>query len=143
MHGHQEEDDEHPGHAVREEYDDAQGHHGDLENLDADQDLALADGIRQLPGVSGEEQRRQHEDGAGEREVFAALVGLRDDVDRAQRDDDAVGVIVERAQKLRPEEGDEAAIFQNVFESAVCHARFQCTAPAAAPVLERYHGSMV
>ena len=51
MHGHQEQHHEHQGHAVREEYQDAQGHHGDLENLDADQDLALADGVRQLARV--------------------------------------------------------------------------------------------
>ena len=110
--------------------------------LTRDQHLALADGVRQLAGVSGEQQRRQHEDGAGQREVLAALVGLRDDVHRAQRDDDAVGVVVERAQELGAEEGQEAAVFEYVFESAVCHARYQCTAPAAAPVLERYHGSM-
>ena len=90
--------------------------------LTRDQDRALADGVRQLPGVSGEQQRWQHEDGAGQRQILAALIGLRDDMHRAQRDDNAVSVIVERAQELRPEEGQEAAVFQYVFESAVCHA---------------------
>ena len=103
---------------------------------------ALADGVGKLAGVSGEQQRWQHEDGAGEGEILAALVGLRDDVHRAEGDDDAVGVIVERAEELGPEEGQEAVILQDVFESAVCHARYRCTASARAPVCERYHGSM-
>ena len=35
--------------------------------------------------------------------------------------------IVERTQELRPEEGLEAAVLQDVAESALCHALSRCT----------------
>ena len=56
-----------------------QRHHRDLEDLDPDQHRALADGVGQVAGVAGEQQERQHEDGAGQRQIFAALVCAADD----------------------------------------------------------------
>ena len=41
-----------------------------------------------------------------------------------------VDVVVERAQKLRPEKGLEAAALQKIFESAVSHVLIQGTAGA-------------
>ena len=64
---HQEQHHEHPRHVGGEEGEDAQRHGGDLEGLDADQHVAFADGVGQVAGVAGEEQRGQHEDGGGQR----------------------------------------------------------------------------
>jgi len=93
------------------------GHGEDLEDLDADEYFALADGVGEMAGVAGEEQKRDDEDGSGERQIEAARAGIGGHVDGAHGDGDLVDVVVERTEELRPEEGLEAGVFQEGLES--------------------------
>jgi hypothetical protein len=72
MERHQEQHHQHQLDARREEHRQAEQHDRDFENLHRDQHRALADGVRQVARISAEKQERKHENGARQRQVFAA-----------------------------------------------------------------------
>ena len=119
---HEEDHEQHAFDPVGEQGGEAEEHDGDFEDLDADQHAALADGVGQVAGVAGEEQRGQDEDGAA-RAGRKARVGVAD----VEGDDGLIDVVVERAEELGPEEGLEAAVLEDVAESAMCHAAMSAT----------------
>jgi len=92
----------------------------DLEDLYRDQHGPLADRVRQVAGVSAEQQEGRYEHRAREREVQAAR--CRRDLDRPHGDDDLIKVVVEGAQELRPQERLETAPLQKIAET-VLHRR--------------------
>ena len=118
---HEEDDEQHAFGPVGEQGGEAEEHDGDFEELDADEDAALADEVGEVAGVSAEEQRGQGEDGGHERDVGG--VGVAD----VEGDDGLIDAVVEGAEELGPEEGLEAAVLEDVAESAMCHAAMSAT----------------
>ena len=81
----------------------------DLQRLGDDEDRALAVDVGELSRVAGEEQERQDEHHADERELTAG-VGLRRRVHGQHRHDDLEQVVVEGAEELRPQERLQSAV---------------------------------
>ena len=83
-------------------------------DLRDDEHRALAVDVGELSRVAGEEQERQDEDGADERQLRARAFALRRRVHGQHRDDDLEQVVVEGAEELRPEERLQAPVLQRV-----------------------------
>ena len=97
--------------AVRDQRENPEHHHGDLEQLGDLQDARLAEAVCDLAGGAGEKQERQDKDRVGHRQILAASSVLIDrDLDRSDRYNHLVDVVVERGQKLGPKKGLETAI---------------------------------
>ena len=118
---HQEDDEQHAFGPAGDQRGEPEEHDGDFEELDADQDAALADEVGQVAGVSAEEERGQCEDGGYQRHVSGIGVA------HVEGDDGLIHAVVEGAEELGPEEGLEAAVLEDAAESAVCHAHWSAT----------------
>ena len=68
-------------------------------------EITDADAVGEVARPAGEEQGREDEHGGDQRDVNAAFR-----LGRVEGGDRLVEAVVERAQKLRPEEGAEAAV---------------------------------
>ena len=84
----------------------------DLERLGELQHARLREAVRHLAGVPGEGEKRDDENGAGDREIPGSQRSIGGNRDGHDGDDHLVDVVVERAQKLSPEKALEASVGQ-------------------------------
>ena len=85
--------------------------------------MGFGEAIGELTGPACHEEEGEDEDGAGEGEVLGAGFGVAGGIgDGGDGDDHLEDVVVEGAEELGPEEGLEAAVFEERGVAGVCHA---------------------
>jgi len=95
---------------VGQQREDTEHHDRDLEGFGDLEDPGLAEAIRDLAGGAREQQEGDHEHRACQRRVARPDVLIESQVDRHDGDEHLIYVVVERGEKLGPQERAEPAI---------------------------------
>ena len=115
MNPHRRQRDQQQQHIVEQKPGGAEDHDRDLRGLDDADDARFVVRIGQLPGQCRQQEKGQDEQPAGDRAEHRFLLGIAENpIDDEQHHRRAKQVVVERAEELRCEQGQESARFQQV-----------------------------